>query len=217
MDKERPYDIGPNEGIILESEGVKDESKRFGDYSDDLVLTHERIIHVVKSSFGRVKDVWEIPLSGIKVVKGDVQVRPGDNASIEIHLKDGSTENYSFQQDKEAVRWVDAITLVLTGHHAPCAEEDEDDSVLGQFASAFKNAAGSIAAALGGNSNDRSADEKAEYELKALEAAALAAEDEPEPEPAEMVTVRCIGCRALITGEKGQKVTCSYCDTEQVL
>lgn len=32
-----------------------------------------------------------------------------------------------------------------------------------------------------------------------------------------IVTVKCVGCHSSLSGKKGQKITCKYCDTEQVL
>ena len=38
----------------------------------------------------------------------------------------------------------------------------------------------------------------------------------PQP-PANQTTRKCIGCTAPLSGTQGQKVTCKYCDTEQVI
>ena len=191
----KPYTLKPDEGVILEAEGVSSESSMLA--SDDLVLTHKRIIWVGRSLWGKVKFVRDIPLDQIKVVNDVAQVKQSkDNRDhMQIALKNGTTESFSFDDAAEAKNWVKAVSEQVVGH--PLEPEDADPKPIPELQKAVKtakNAVGSVAASFGismGGKNGK-------HEV-------------------EVVSKRCIGCHAPLTGKRGEKVTCPYCDTVQVL
>ena len=191
----KPYTLGPDEGVILEAEGVSSESSMLA--SDDLVLTHRRIIWVGRSLWGKVKFTRDIPLNQVKVVDGVAQVRRSkeEHDQIEISLRDGRGLSFGFDTPAEAKNWVKAVSEQVVGH--PLEPEDAGPKPIPELQQAVKtakNAVGSVAASFGIPTGGKGGNREV-----------------------KVVSVRCIGCHAPLTGKRGERVTCPYCDTEQVL
>ena len=161
----------------------------------DLFLTNRRIVWQVKSTFGnKVKEQRELLLTNIKVHNGEPLVKKvggAFEANIQIqHLNGIST--ISFDGRKKALSWLDEIHKALTGNAASKSAKEEDDyGIPGMdlFGKGIKDTVGSFKEGLGiGKSNKE-----------------------------ENVSCNCVGCGAQISGIKGNKVTCEYCGTTQVL
>ena len=191
----KPYTLGPDEGVILEAEGVCSDASKLA--SDDLVLTHRRIIWVGRSLWGKVKFTRDIPLDQVKVVNGVAQVQRSkeEHNQIEISLRDGRSLSFGFDTPAEAKSWVKAVSEQVVGH--PLESEDADPKPIPELQKAVKtakNAVGSVAASFGISTGGKGGNREV-----------------------KVVSARCIGCHAPLTGKRGEKVTCPYCDTVQVL
>lgn len=180
------YGLMPNEGMIIQYDGVYHNQKQ-----SELVLTNQNLICVEKNNglFKTTYNVLKFPVNQIKVVNGQVQafiVKDGDDWIFRVLLRNG-TEEFKFSCDlfdrlkkkQEADRWVEQINLLLTGKSA---DNTLDTSPIGNL----KKALGSMG-----------------INIKTKQP--------------ENVTLKCIGCMAPISGQKGQTVCCKYCDTEQTL
>ncbi|WP_416143786.1 PH domain-containing protein [Planococcus koreensis] len=62
----------PNESIILKSKNVM-HGGLMANYTDELILTNQNIIHVKKGVFGNTKNVKKYPLNQIKIFNGKSQ------------------------------------------------------------------------------------------------------------------------------------------------
>lgn len=179
------YNLAPNEGIIIQYDGAYHNRK-----DCEIVLTNQNLICVEENGvFKKTYNVLKFPVNQIKVVDGQAQasVLKDDYAWIlQILFKNG-TERFEFQCDffdrlkkkQEADKWVEQISLLLTGKSA---ENITDTSLIG----GLKSALGSV----GINTRKK---------------------------PPKNITSKCIGCMAPLSGQKGQRVCCKYCDTEQTL
>ena len=181
------YSLAPNEGIILQYDGVYHN----GNHSE-IVLTNQNLICVetnVKLLKKNTYNVLKFPVNQIKIVNGQVQasvIKEDDDWTLQVLLKNG-TEKFQFfgefyertKKKQIANQWVEQISILLTGKSA---EKIVDTSLVG----GVKNVLGSI----GINVKTKTP---------------------------ENITTKCIGCRASLAGQKGQTIRCKYCDTEQTL
>lgn len=180
------YDLAPNEGIILQYDGVYHNGNQ-----SEIVLTNQNLI-CVETNVKLLKNTYNVlkfPVSQVKIVNGQAQasvIKDRDDWTLQVLMKNGiekfkfSGEFYERIKKKQvANQWVEQISILLTGKSA---ERITDTPLVG----GVKNVLGSI----GINVKSR--------------------------EP-ENITIKCIGCRALLSGQKGQTVCCKYCDTEQTL
>lgn len=138
------FNLAPNEGIIIQYENVCHNRKRA-----ELVLTNHNLICVEASSgvFKTTYNTIKFPVNQIKVVNGQVQVsavKDGDDWALQVLLRNG-TEQFTFPSDffdrlkkkQEINRWIDQISLLLTGKSA---ENVTDTTVVGEM----KNFLGSV-------------------------------------------------------------------------
>ena len=113
--------LQPNESIILKSSMVSHGEGLLAKYTDDLILTNIRLIHVSKGVYGNSSKTRSYPVNQIKVHDGQAQVILGRNRSlfpqIEIYLRNGH-EVFGFMSKNEAVKWIDGINKLLTGNAA---------------------------------------------------------------------------------------------------
>ncbi len=182
------FNLAPNEGIIVQYDGVYHNSK----YSE-IALTNQNLICVEHNSgfFKTTYNVLKYPVNLIKVVNGQAQasvVKDGDEWALQVLMKNG-TEKFKFsgefyeriKKKKEADNWVEQISLLLTGNSAT---NITDTSIMG----GVKNILGSVG-----------------INMKTKEPTST------------NVTTKCIGCMAPLSGKQGQKACCKYCGTEQTL
>lgn len=138
------YSLGPNEGIIIQYEGVYHNRKH-----SEIVLTNQNLICVEanRGVFKTTYNTLKYPVNQIKVVNGQAQasvMKDGDDWTLQILMKNG-TEKFKFsgefyerlKKKQEADRWVEQISLLLTGKSA---ENITDSSLIG----GVKNVLGSI-------------------------------------------------------------------------
>ena len=126
---------------------IKDESVAHGgvaaSFTDELILTNQRIICVHKGVFGKVKQVFSYPLYQIKTYDGKPQVMMSRTSNgsrcLDIYLHDG-VEHFQFSMGtkKRIEQWIDEVYKLLLGEAAEKPTEDESEydpySLLGQFA-----------------------------------------------------------------------------------
>ena len=190
------YNLLQNEAVIIRNDNVYHPiGKKLGELGE-LVLTNMNLIYVRKGIFGGTKETLKFPLNQIKKFDDKPQITLGKSENgyhqLEIYFLN-SQEYFVFNTfgKKEALKWLDKIWELLTGHAAEL-DESERSYIPGiaTVADTIKNTVGSFAGALG---------------IK------------PDGNKKENVTIRCISCRATLSGTKGQIVKCKYCDTEQTL
>lgn len=219
-------DLQHNEAIIMrDSEMRHDRGGVFESEVDELVLTNLALIVIHKSVWGKVKNVQRFPLDQIKIVDGAPQVIAGrsQNGDPQLHVyfqhgveaftlgdSDDDSEagvlEFLFTPMKEKEHrnlhdWRSAISCAVLGipQHTSTTVSQTNTQPISTPVDAVKNvvAAGAerIAAAVS---------PKAQMPL-------------PEVSKPTHATQKCIGCTAPLSGAHGQKVTCKYCDTEQVI
>ena len=222
--------LGYDEVILKQDTSIKhDRGRVFDSVSDELVLTNHALIVEHKNAFGGVKDTCRFPLNEIKMVHGAPQAVLGRSSMGEKQLHvyflsgveafDLGEPDDGFDEDaissitgllvpgSEKARrrsrnekdyiasWCEAISRAALGLPQTEYVEAPEKPKVG-FAQA---AVGGIAAALGASvdpagSNEASRSAQSSY-----------------------LTRKCIGCMAPLSGAIGQRVICSYCDTEQVI
>lgn len=190
------YNLLQNESVIMRNDSVfHPVGKKIGELGE-LVLTNLNLIYVKKGFFGGVKEILKFPLNQIKKFDDKPQIILGKSENgyhqIEICFFN-SQEYFAFNTfgKKEALKWLDKIWELLTGHLADIDENERSyiPSVI-EIADTIKNTVSSFTGALG---------------------------VKPDHNKKENITIKCISCRATLSGTKGQIVKCKYCDTEQTL
>lgn len=224
-------DLGLDEVILKQDTSVThDRGGMFDSAGDELVLTNQALVVVHKGVFGGVKDVRRFPLSQIKVVNGAPQAVLGRSSSGENQLHvyfasgveafdldepdDGFDDDASsslanlFVSEKEKTKrkrrnekeyiesWCEAISRAVLGMPQMQSPNRDEPPKTGFM----QTAVGGVAALMGASS-------RADGPVGGA----------PRADNAVNATIKCIGCMAPISGIRGQKVVCSYCDTEQVI
>lgn len=118
-------DLAPNEGIIIQYDGVYHNKK-----DSEIVLTNMNLICVEKNMglFKTTYNVVKFPVNQIKIVNEQAQasvLKDGTDWVLQILMKNG-TEKFTFVCDllqgfkkkQEADKWVEQISLLLTGKSA---------------------------------------------------------------------------------------------------
>ena len=194
------YNLLPNEGIIIKSEGINNGGT-FSGWTDELILTNLNIIHVVRL-FIRVKEIRKLPIRSVRIVNGypQVIVRQKEDEgliSVQIFFDDGHPETFGFAEgeEREAVEWVDSLSQAITGHPSNIICIEEQTGFLG-LSSKLKIVTQGPLEPLSDLGTTRNAEKK---------------------DPPKIVTKSCIGCGAPVTGKEGEVAICDYCDTKQTL
>lgn len=175
---------------------LNDESGSLNDKGGELFLTNRRIIWVKKTVFGnKIKDQKEIPLSSIKIYNGSPQVSiTGDRQFPKVQIQHTSgIDSLDFDSRKEATLWLNEIHKTITGEEA-----GEEADKLGSFSipgmdllgKGIKDSVGAFASGLG-------IMDKVKKEAR--------------------ISTNCNKCGAPLSGTKGEKATCEYCGTVQIL
>ena len=186
-------DLYSDEIVILNSETGYLNKK-----AGELILTNKRIIWAKKAVFGKaIKDMQEIPLDSIKTYNGEPQVKlAGQMLQPELQIQHaGGIDNLQFmnRSRKETVLWLNEIHRAITGEEASAnAEKMGNLAIPGMdiLGKGIKDSVGAFASGLG---------------IKE----AIVKE--------KHVSTECSTCGSPISGVKGEKVTCEYCGTVQIL
>ena len=209
----------PNEGILKQDSQITHEKANGkGSWQAELILTNLALIVVHKGTFGGAKETLRFPFDQVKVVGGAPQAVPGRSSQgeqqLHVHFMKGveafslgaSSEDevsiksiFAFQSEKEkrnVQEWCAAISRAVLGDFECGSMRSQSHAPQSQ--NAVGNVVGAIGASLGGLMSQPPS-------------------SEPAVSAATCATMRCIGCMAPLSGERGQKTVCKYCDTEQVV
>lgn len=215
-----------NEAIIMRDTRIKhDRGGMFDSEVDELVLTNLALIVAHKNIWGKVRNTQRFPLDQVRIANGAPQVIAGrsQNGEPQLHVyfqhgieaftlgeSDDDSEAGILEQlftsakEKEHRNlhdWQSAISCAVLGipQHTQTPANTPTASTSATPVEAVKSA---VAAG-------------------AERVAAAVSSKTPPPPPTPAVpthaTRKCIGCTAPLSGAQGQKVTCAYCDTEQVI
>lgn len=197
----------PNEVKLMEASNV--QYKHIG-WTDDLVLTNLNIYVVEKGVFGNTKNIVTLPLNQIKMYNGKPVAsvtRDKSSLTTALNVSFMSEEaKFTFQSYTKTTgnKWLEAIYSVL----APSVKFEE----TGNETSILRGIAGGLGKGLKDITRGvLESSGASKYVDRALEKT-LGKTDE-----IEAVTVKCAGCGATLTGNKGETVACPYCDNKQVL
>lgn len=139
------YSLAPDEGIIIQYNGAYHNGNR-----SEIILTNQNLICVETNVKLFRKDTYNVvkfPVRQIKVINGQAQasvMKDGGEWTLQVLMKNG-TERFKFssgnfdsiKKKQEANKWVEQISLLLTGKSA---EKPVDTSLIGNV----KNVLGSI-------------------------------------------------------------------------
>lgn len=172
------------------------ESAMLGNKGGELILTNYRIVLVKKTVFGnKIKEMIEIPLSSIKMYNGEPQVQlTGRRTMPELQVQHtNGIDSIRFVDKKETSKWLNEIHKAITGQNAS-SNSDKLGSMaipgMETLGKGIKDSVGAFATGLG---------------IKE----AIVKE--------KRISTKCSTCGAPLTGIKGEKATCEYCGSTQVL
>ncbi len=192
--------LQPNEGIVLENEGVVRILRR-GHDNGTLTLTTKNLYF--SKGRGKKADITIFPLNQIKVINGQVQVRLGSSKLkpvLQVCMINSQEEfefsEFSFAANakKEIEKWVFSIQQVVCDLLSHQAVVPPQTIILQQPTGSQQPTADTTQNSVNNASNP--------------------IQEEP---VVTKISCKCIGCMAPIIGNKGDTVRCKYCDTEQIL
>lgn len=202
----RNLKLHQNESIILQNDSVYHYFDDGSCEEGELYLTNLNIIFV-EDPEGENK-IKKYPLEQIKIFNGQVQAilgRDSDYESPQLHvyfldgqeafefIYSGRKKIREIKEIKEISVWVNSISQILTGAIS------QDGNIRNVMAiPGTEKVAETVRDTIGVCKDVFSMKEK-------------------ENRIPENVTVKCIGCRAPISGIKGRTVRCRYCDTNNTL
>lgn len=165
--------------------------------SGDLALTSKRVIFSWTSGglFSREENKLELPVNQLKINDGELAMDlkySEDKCCYVLNMKFLTNElAFSIPEERknDVVEWMDAICMEILGRKANLPTRIRNAMVgAGEFFEAANQIKGAVSAF------------KDSLGL-------------PTKQKSNKVTVRCTGCMAAVTGEKGETVRCKYCDT----
>lgn len=191
----------PHETIILRDSVVQHDRGGLIDlYSDELVLTNVALVVIHKSIMGGVKDIQRFSLDQVKVVNGVPQALLGASSSgeqqLHVHFSHGVEAFTLGRADNDPGGLLDVLLI---------SPRDKEKRNIAAWQSAISQAVLALPQKVAPARIPQTLSPKETSPQKASSPSPLA------------VTKKCMGCRAPLSGVQGQKVTCNYCDTEQVL
>lgn len=191
----------PHETIILRDSVVQHDRDGLIDlYSDELVLTNVALVVIHKSIMGGVKDIQRFSLDQVKVINGVPQALFGTSSSGENQLQvffSHGVEAFTLGRADNDSGGILDILLV--------SPQDKEKRNIAAWQSAISQAVLALPQKVDPAHIPQTPSPKE------------TSPQNPSPSLPTSVTKKCIGCRAPLSGIQGQKVTCKYCDTEQVL
>lgn len=183
------YTLLPNEVVVLKA----DSAIRGRSTSCELMLTNLNLVVTAKNAFGGAKSVDCYPVNQIKVYNGQAQAKLSTTRGLDvlaIYFRHGEEEfRFSTGGKRTIQTWVATINETVTGQPAVVASPS--------VAPGAERVVGMLKDTLGAFKSIRSS--KTE-----------------EPAPTAVAT-KCGSCGAPISGMRGQRVTCGYCDSAQHL
>lgn len=191
----------PHETIILRDSVVQHDRGGLIDlYSDELVLTNVALVVIHKSIMGGVKDIQRFSLDQVKVINGVPQALFGTSSSGENQLQvffSHGVEAFTLGRADNDSGGILDILLV--------SPQDKEKRNIAAWQSAISQAVLALPQKVDPAHIPQTPSPKE------------TSPQNPSPSLPTSVTKKCMGCRAPLSGIQGQKVTCKYCDTEQVL
>lgn len=197
----------PHETIILRDSVVQHDRGGLIDlYSDELVLTNIALVVIHKSIMGGIKDTQRFPLDQIKILNGVPQALLGTSSSgenqLHVHFLHG-TEAFALGRADDDSGGILDILLV--------SPQDKERRNIAAWQSAISQAVLALPQKVASAHIPQTISPKETSPQNPSSSLPT-----PPTRPTS-VTKKCMGCRAPLSGVQGQKVTCNYCDTEQVL
>lgn len=179
----------------------------------DLVLTNRHLYAVTKSLWGgRTKEIVRYRLDQIPVINGQAQAKVQKTdyeKQLVIQFKTGHALTIGSANKRQYIDFASQINALLTG--AATAPSEINCTTANELVESVQDAFAVLdpRTYLGGKNNTP----------------AQQGVPQPVPQPAQrpatqtplVVSSRCVGCHAPISGYSGQRVACGYCDTEQIL
>lgn len=190
------YNLQPNESIIIKSENVLHADGSRSNHSDELILTNLSIVLITKGAFGNIKGILKYPINQVKIHNGRAQAILNNHNNLprlDIYFINGF-ESFEFTNKKEVLLWTDKVNRLLTGEPAYTDPKDRL-AIPGTelIATTLKDTFDTVKGVFGKSSENT-------ISTQAIK-----------------VTKKCMSCGAPIIGNKGQTVTCRYCDSVQNL
>lgn len=200
------YNLASNESIIM-----KNDSVSYGrSYYNELILTNQQIILVIKGTFGNTKNVKYFSLSQIKNFNNQAQVFIGKSnngrTTLDVYFLNGQ-ESFGFDSKRTLRKWVENITTLVNGEDVVIDQlgshnGGQFDDVREQFTEAAKQVKEQFGLA-GSSFKNAFGFQNKQTDTHSLNN--------------EKITTKCPSCGAPITGKRGNIVSCQYCDTDNHL
>lgn len=196
------YNLKPGELVVLQEPSVRLFEGSSEESLDELVLTDKSLILVASEQrglFRRERMLKRCPLERIRRSQGGAPQALVTKIRDKYYLQvafDDETVVLSFPANPKrgAERWARSICLTADGNPSAVQERADFPPELTNIVDGAKDLVGSFFGGAGGQV-----------------AAKVTARE------SELVTTRCVGCHAPITGKRGTTATCGYCDTPQTL
>ena len=194
------YNLAKGEFVIMQSDGVDLLDGTTRTDLDEIVLTNQNLILVKNVRQGMFQQTTMLKRCNLEslIYHDDVaQVHLGkSNSRWNLNVPfDAEVVTLSFSEDKRQVaqRWAESIKLAGAGNINAI---NTTDTLSPEISDVIDGAKGILGAVLGSGAPSSK---------------------KPEPQRAARASAKCTGCRAPLTGSKGKRVTCPYCDTENIL
>ena len=103
---------------LLPDEEIVKRAGKTGLQNSELILTNKNLIEGKRNLFGKVKEYAYYPLSEIRLVNGQPQVKVGKpdfmKYSLDVYFN-ASQASFAFSWEDEAQEWADSIVEVIAG------------------------------------------------------------------------------------------------------
>ena len=176
-----------NEGIILQSTAVMHKGVCHG-FTCELILTNLNVFSIKRGAFEKIKEMRKYPLNQLKKLNGVPQIRMGKNP-----------RNAAPQ-----------LQMIFVGSQEIFEFRDKGKKQINQWIEEVNKALGA--------GNDLSNNEQKESFFGKIKGGIKSIKNIFTSNAESInITIKCIGCMAPITGEKGEIAKCKYCDTKQTL
>lgn len=209
-------DLLPHEGILKrDSEITHEKRSGRGSWSGELLLTNLALLVVHKGVFGGPKEVVRLPLNQIKIIGGVPQAVAGKSADgqrqLHVYFSHG-IEAFTLGTSDEDEE-ISLKSIFTPTSNKEMRNIDEWREAISRAVLNGRQAASTVNVA----SMSQDASMAAMRSTTSTSASQKKQSSAGTQEAPVYVTSRCIGCMAPISGTRGQKTTCRYCDTEQVV
>ncbi len=180
------YKLEYDEVVIM-----KDSNAYVNNTKVTVILTNQNIIQVSikKGFFGGNKETVKYPLLDLKEINGKPNLLIGESQNGDKQLElffYGYKKAFSFHGFRAEKKWAGAIEKAYKEAVKEAKKAEKTSINVGDILSPL---------------------------IDTLESAKSAITPKPKAKPAKIIMVKCPQCGDELTGEKGKKVKCSYCDT----